>query len=40
MSTFRGNPHYERHARDYLDWEVALLEQIKRDPTVEFRDYS
>ncbi|MCY3597301.1 MAG: rhodanese-like domain-containing protein, partial [Rhodospirillales bacterium] len=31
---------YERHARDYLSWEVALLEQIKRDPTVEFRDYS
>ena len=31
---------YERHARDYLAWEVALLEQIKRDPTVAFRDYS
>lgn len=31
---------HERHARDYLAWEVALLEQIKRDPTVEFRDYS
>ena len=31
---------YEKHARDYLTWEVALLEQIKRDPTVEFRYYS
>ena len=31
---------YEKHARDYLTWEVALLEQIKRDPAVEFRNYS
>ena len=31
---------HEKHARDYLIWEVALLEQIKRDPTVEFRYYS
>ena len=31
---------YERHARDYLTWEVGLLEQIKRDPVVGFRDYS
>ncbi len=29
---------YEEHAREYLRWEVALLEQIKRDPTVEFRN--
>lgn len=30
---------YEKHARDYLDWEVALVEQIRRDPTVRFRAY-
>jgi len=30
---------YERHARAYLDWEVALVEQIKRDPTIRFRAY-
>jgi rhodanese-related sulfurtransferase len=30
---------YARHARDYLDWEVALVEQIKRDPTIRFRVY-
>jgi rhodanese-related sulfurtransferase len=30
---------YERHARAYLDWEVALVEQIKRDPAVRFRAY-
>lgn len=30
---------YEKHARAYLDWEVALVEQIKRDPTVRFRAY-
>jgi rhodanese-related sulfurtransferase len=28
---------YEKHARDYLTWEVALVEQIRRDPTVRFR---
>jgi rhodanese-related sulfurtransferase len=28
---------YEKHARAYLDWEVALVEQIKRDPTIRFR---
>ena len=27
---------YEQHARDYLAWEVALIEQIKRDPTIRF----
>ena len=27
---------YEKHARDYLAWEVALIEQIKRDPTIRF----
>src|SRR5262245_3591452 len=31
---------YLKHARDYLDWEVALVEQIKRDPTIRFRAYA
>jgi hypothetical protein len=30
---------YKKHARDYLSWEVALLDQIKRDPTIRFRSY-
>ena len=30
---------YKQHARDYLAWEVALVEQIKRDPTIRFRAY-
>ena len=30
---------YLKHARDYLDWEVALVEQIKRDPTIRFRTF-
>jgi hypothetical protein len=30
---------YEKHAREYLDWEVALVEQIKRDPTIRFKSY-
>jgi rhodanese-related sulfurtransferase len=30
---------YAKHARDYLAWEVALVEQIKRDPTIRFRVY-
>jgi rhodanese-related sulfurtransferase len=30
---------YEKHARAYLTWEVGLVEQIKRDPTVRFRAY-
>jgi rhodanese-related sulfurtransferase len=30
---------FERHAREYLDWEVALVEQIKRDPTIRFREF-
>ena len=25
--------------RAYLNWEVALVEQIKRDPTIRFRAY-
>ena len=28
---------YLKHAREYLEWEVALVEQIKRDPTIRFR---
>ncbi|TAN55143.1 MAG: thiosulfate sulfurtransferase [Betaproteobacteria bacterium] len=31
---------YEKQARAYLDWEVALAEQIKRDPAVRFRVYT
>jgi len=31
---------YKKHARDYLDWEVALVEQIKRDPTIRFRAFT
>jgi rhodanese-related sulfurtransferase len=30
---------YQKHARDYLAWEVALVDQIKRDPTIRFRAY-
>jgi rhodanese-related sulfurtransferase len=30
---------YKKHARDYLNWEVALVDQIKRDPTIRFRAY-
>jgi len=33
------NTDYLKHARDYLDWEVALVEQIRRDPTIRFRAY-
>ena len=29
----------EKHARDYLSWEVALVEQIKRDPAIRFRAF-
>jgi 3-mercaptopyruvate sulfurtransferase SseA len=33
-------PHaYEEHARAYLNWEVALVEQVRRDRTVRFRAY-
>jgi len=31
---------YEKHAREYLAWEVALVEQIRRDPTIRFRSYA
>ncbi|MGH7004611.1 MAG: rhodanese-like domain-containing protein, partial [Alphaproteobacteria bacterium] len=29
----------EKHMRDYLSWEVALVEQIKRDPTIKFQAF-
>jgi len=28
---------YEKRAREYLTWEVALAEQIRRDPAIRFR---
>ena len=30
---------FEKHARAYLDWEVALVDQIKREPGICFRTY-
>jgi len=30
---------YEKHARDYLSWEVALVDQIRREPAIRFRTY-
>lgn len=30
---------YEKHARAYLNWEVALVDQIRRDPTIRFQAY-
>jgi rhodanese-related sulfurtransferase len=30
---------YKKHAQNYLSWEVALVDQIKRDPTIRFRAY-
>jgi len=35
----RSDHDYKQHARDYLAWEVALIEQVKRDPTIGFRTY-
>ena len=29
----------ERHMQEYLTWEVALVEQLDRDPTVHFPDF-
>ena len=34
-----GPGEYEKQARDYLSWEVALVDQIARDPTIRFRTY-
>ncbi|HEY2338248.1 MAG TPA: rhodanese-like domain-containing protein [Burkholderiales bacterium] len=30
---------YKNFAREYLNWELTLVEQIKRDPTIRFRSY-
>ena len=30
---------YAKHAREYLSWEVALVDQIKREPGIRFRAY-
>ncbi|HEY6821735.1 MAG TPA: rhodanese-like domain-containing protein [Burkholderiales bacterium] len=30
---------YEKHAREYLSWETALVEQIKRDPSIRFMKF-
>jgi rhodanese-related sulfurtransferase len=30
---------YKKHARDYLAWEVALVDQVKRDPAIRFRAF-
>jgi rhodanese-related sulfurtransferase len=35
----RSDYNYKQHARDYLAWEVALLDQVKRDPNIRFRTY-
>jgi len=35
----RSDYNYKQHARDYLAWEVALIDQVKRDPTIRFRSY-
>ena len=35
----RSDYNYKQHARDYLAWEVALIDQVKRDPTIRFRTY-
>jgi hypothetical protein len=29
----------EQHMQDYLTWEIALVEQLERDPTVSFRTF-
>ena len=34
-----GDDVAEQHMRDYLTWEIALVEQIDRDSTVSFRRY-
>lgn len=36
---YEHSSDYERHARDYLNWEVALVDQIRRDPTIRFRAF-
>ena len=39
LTAIEHGADYEKHARAYLDWEVALVEQIKRDPAIRFRAY-
>ena len=34
-----GDEVAEQHMRDYLTWEIALVEQLDRDPTVNFVTY-
>lgn len=34
-----GDDVAEQHMRDYLTWEIALVDQIVRDPTVNFEAY-
>lgn len=36
---YDGKTQIESAMRDYLQWELALLEQIKRDPDCRFRDF-
>jgi rhodanese-related sulfurtransferase len=36
---YDGKTQVEAAMRDYLDWEVALVEQIRRDPDCRFRDF-
>jgi rhodanese-related sulfurtransferase len=36
---YDGKSQIESAMRDYLEWEVALVEQIKRDPDCRFRDF-
>src|SRR4051812_4286904 len=36
---YDGKSQVEQAMRDYLDWEVALMEKIKRDSDVPFVDY-
>ncbi len=36
---YDGKTQIEAAMRDYLQWEVALLEQIRRDPDCRFRDF-
>ena len=30
---------YEKHAREYLSWEVTLVDQLKREPAVRFKTF-
>jgi hypothetical protein len=30
---------YGKHAREYLSWEVALVEQISREPAIRFKEF-